>query len=88
MKLPKSVILCHFQWKGKKVGNFGLCYRWHGTLKYAKINVPVRLLISEVFSKWYARISYGTFIEMWIFRNSNILKDFYGNVKISFVESK
>ena len=38
------------------------------TLEY-KINVPVRLLISQIFSHQYAFISDGTFIEIGIFRN-------------------
>ena len=40
------------------------------TLEY-EINVPVRLLISEIFSHRYALISDGTFIEIRIFRNLN-----------------
>ena len=38
------------------------------TLEY-KINVPVRLLISQIFSHQYAFISDGTFIEIGIFWN-------------------
>ena len=48
------------------------------TLEY-EINVPVRLLISEIFSHRYALISDGTFIEIRIFRNS---MNFFGTFGI------
>ena len=60
------------------------------TLEY-EINVPVRLLICQIFSHRYTLISDGMFIEIWIIRNWNpnwnLLKDFYGTVEIFFMES-
>ena len=51
--------------------NIFLSFALNPTLKY-KINVPVRLLISQIFSHRYALISDGTFIKIRIFRNSSL----------------
>ena len=50
------------------------------TLEY-EIRVPVRLLISQIFSHWYTLISDGTFIEIGIFRNLKRLWTFGKNSK-------
>ena len=60
------------------------------TLEY-KINVPVRLLISQIFSHRYTLISDGTFIEIGIFRNLNLLtfgKNHDRNMAIDLKEGK
>ena len=51
---------------------FAILYKiLSATLEY-EINVPVRLLIFEIFSHQYALISDGMFIEIEIFQNLNL----------------
>ena len=57
------------------------------TLEY-EINVPVHLLISEIFSHRYALISDGTFIKIRIFRNSKIANFESPNCDFSLLKDK